>query len=208
MGTLKEKFEELSAGIKASGKPAAAWFPKYTSTSLLNADNWWEALAVCEYALDTREDEKLTEGFFELIFSAFDCNVEVDLSEEEYEFWWEKVMQVCERVAVFSGAGWAQKGAQYSEARYGKRDMSYLFPCYEKAADMGWGEAEATVAYWRYMGFYCAIYQETKDSKPWFYDVKYGLINIYGLKAEKQILKKKRGVQCIQRLKMALTIIV
>ena len=155
MGTLKEKFEELSAGIKAFGKPAAAWFPKYTSTSLLNADNWWEALAVCEYALDTREDEKLTEGFFELIFSAFDCNVEVDLSEEEYEFWWEKVTRVCERVAVFSGAGWAQKGAQYSEARYGKRDMSYLFPCYEKAADMGWGEAEATVAYWRYMGFYC-----------------------------------------------------
>ena len=35
------------------------------------------------------------------------------------EFWWEKVMQVCDRVAVFSGAGWAQKGAQYSEARYG-----------------------------------------------------------------------------------------
>ena len=33
MGTLKEKFEELSAGIKAFGKPAAAWFPKYTSTS-------------------------------------------------------------------------------------------------------------------------------------------------------------------------------
>lgn len=55
---------------------------------------------------------------------------------------------------------------------------------------------------------YCAIYQETKDSKPWFYDVKYGLINIYGLKAEKQMLKKKWGVQCIQRLKMALTIIV
>ena len=52
------------------------------------------------------------------------------------------------------------------------------------------------------------MYHETKDSKPWFYDVKYGLINIYGLKAEKQILKKKRGVQCIQRLKMALTIIV
>ena len=64
-------------------------------------------------------------------------------------------MQVCDRVAEFSGAGWAQKGAQYSEARYGKRDMSYLFPYYEKAADMGWAEAEATVAYWRYMGFYC-----------------------------------------------------
>ena len=41
-----------------------------------------------------------------------------------------------------------------------------------------------------------------------FMMVKYGLINTYGLKAEEQILKKKRGVQCIQRLKMALTIIV
>ena len=79
----------------------------------------------------------------------------MDLNAEEYEFWWEKVMQVCDRVAEFSGAGWAQKGAQYSEARYGKRDMSYLLPYYEKAADMGWAEAEATVAYWRYMGFYC-----------------------------------------------------
>ena len=155
MKTLKEKFGELSAKIKASGQPARVWFPQYTPASLLSAENWWEALAVCEYALDTKEDEKLTEDFFELIFSAFDCNVEVDLNAEEYEFWWEKVMQVCDRVAEFSGAGWAQKGAQYSEARYGKRDMSYLLPYYEKAADMGWAEAEATVAYWRYMGFYC-----------------------------------------------------
>ncbi|WP_230675476.1 hypothetical protein, partial [Bacteroides fragilis] len=57
--------------------------------TLLNAENWWEALAVCEYALDTHEDEALTAGFFELIFSAYDCNVEVDLNEEEYAYWWE-----------------------------------------------------------------------------------------------------------------------
>ena len=94
METLKENFERLSAKIKTSGKPAAAWFPQYTTTSLLNTENWWEALAVCEYALDTCEDETLTEDFFELIFSAFDCNVEVDLNEVEYEFWWEKVMHV------------------------------------------------------------------------------------------------------------------
>jgi hypothetical protein len=60
---------------------------------LLSAENWWEALAVCEYALDTKEDEKLTEDFFELIFSAFDCNVEVELNAEEYEFWWERYSQ-------------------------------------------------------------------------------------------------------------------
>ena len=151
METLKEKFEALAHRIQSSGKPAAAWFPQFTPVTLLNAENWWEALAVCEYALDTHEDEALTAGFFELIFSAYDCNVEVDLNEEEYAYWWEKVISVCDRVAVFNGAGWSQKGAQYSEARYGKRDLSLLFPCYEKAAEMGSPEAEATVAYWRYM---------------------------------------------------------
>ena len=155
METLKEKFEALAHRIQSSGKPAAAWFPQFTPVTLLNAENWWEALAVCEYALDTHEDEALTAGFFELIFSADDCNVEVDLNEEEYAYWWEKVISVCDRVAVFNGAGWSQKGAQYSEARYGNRDLSLLFPCYEKAAEMGSPEAEATVAYWRYMGFYC-----------------------------------------------------
>lgn len=110
MKTLKEKFGELSAKIKASGQPARVWFPQYTPASLLSAENWWEALAVCEYALDTKEDEKLTEDFFELIFSAFDCNVEVELNAEEYEFWWEKVMQVCDRVAEFSGGGMGAEG--------------------------------------------------------------------------------------------------
>lgn len=38
MKTLKENFERLSAEIKTSGKPAAAWFPQYTTTSLLNAE--------------------------------------------------------------------------------------------------------------------------------------------------------------------------
>ena len=155
METLKEKFEALSRQVRASGKPAAAWFPQFTPAILLNAENWWEALAVCEYALDTQEDETLTADFFELIFSAYDCNVEVDLNEEEYAYWWEKVISICDRVAVFNGAGWSQKGAQYSEARYGTRDLSLLFPYYEKAAAMGSPEAEATVAYWRYMGFYC-----------------------------------------------------
>ena len=50
MGTLKEKFEELSAGIKAFGKPAAAWFPKYTSTSFFIADYWWTIVLITKMA--------------------------------------------------------------------------------------------------------------------------------------------------------------
>ena len=47
----KENFEKLLNQIKASGKPATEWFGKYTHDILMHPDNWWEALAVCEYAL-------------------------------------------------------------------------------------------------------------------------------------------------------------
>ena len=64
MKTLKEKFGELSAKIKASGQPARGWFPQYTPASLLSAENWWEALAVCEYALDTKRRREINRRFF------------------------------------------------------------------------------------------------------------------------------------------------
>ena len=62
----KENFEKLLNQIKASGKPATEWFGKYTHDILMHPDNWWEALAVCEYALDSKEDEKQIAEFFHL----------------------------------------------------------------------------------------------------------------------------------------------
>lgn len=165
METLKEKFEKLSTCVKTSGKPATAWFPQYTPTYLMDADHWWEALAVCEYALDTEVDREQTARFFGLIFSSFDCNAEFDLNEEEYEFWWEKIMQVCDRVAEFDGVGWAEKAAHYANARYGKRDESYMFPYYEKGAAMGHPVSEATIAFWLYLGVYCTQDKEEAERR-------------------------------------------
>ena len=56
MKTLKEKFGELSAKIKASGQPARVWFPQYTPASLLSAENWWEALACLLYTSDAADE--------------------------------------------------------------------------------------------------------------------------------------------------------
>lgn len=165
MGTLKENYEKLSAEIKSSGKPAAAWFPQYTPTYLMEPEHWWEAFAVCEYALDTETDRKQTAGFFGLIFASFDCNAEFGLNEEEYEFWWEKIMQMCDRVAEFDGVGWAEKAAHYANARYGKRDESYMFPYYEKGAAMGHPISEATLAFWLYMGIYCEQDKEEAERR-------------------------------------------
>lgn len=52
--------------------------------------------------------------------------MEVDLNDEEYTFWWEKVQETCDRVGEFAGVGLVQKGSQYAEARYGLRDTSKL----------------------------------------------------------------------------------
>lgn len=60
----KENFNKLLSQIKASGTPATEWFDKYTHEILMHPDNWWEALAVCEYALDSKEDEKQIAEFF------------------------------------------------------------------------------------------------------------------------------------------------
>lgn len=154
MDISKEQFEQILTRVKASGKPAAEWFGKYTHDVLMNPDEWWEALAVCHYALDSNEDRKKTAGFFRLIFEAYDCNVEADMNEEDYAFWWEKVQETCDRVAEFDGVGWTQKGSQYAEARYGLRDTKKLLPYYEKAAEMGDEYALATVGFWKYMGYY------------------------------------------------------
>ncbi len=160
MEAIKERFEKILDRIETSGKSATEWFGKYTHELLMNPDNWWEALAVCKYALDRKESQKETADFFRLIFEAYDCNVEVDLNEEEYAFWWEKVQETCDRVGEFDGAGWTQKGSQYAEARYGLRDTGKLLPYYEKAAGMGDEHAQATVAFWKYMGYYCQPDQE------------------------------------------------
>lgn len=165
METLKEKFGELYASIKASGKPAEELFTQYTPTYLTDATHWWEALALCEYALDAEADKEKTARFFGLIFASFDCNAEFGLNEEEYEFWWGKVMQMCDRVAEFDGVGWAEKAAHYANARYGKRDESYMFPYYEKAAAMGHPISEATIAFWLYMGIYCEQDKEEAERR-------------------------------------------
>ena len=78
----------------------------------------------------------------------------MDLNEEEYAYWWEKVISVCDRVAVFNGAGGHRKVHNIRKPVMG----NVISACYSlamKSGGNGSPEAEATVAYWRYMGFYC-----------------------------------------------------
>ncbi len=48
MKTLKEKiWGVIPLKLKTSDNLQRVWFPQYTPASLLSAENWWEALAVC-----------------------------------------------------------------------------------------------------------------------------------------------------------------
>ena len=127
MEAIKERFEKILDRIETSGKSATEWFGKYTHELLMNPDNWWEALAVCKYALDRKESQKETADFFRLIFEAYDCNVEVDLNEEEYTFWWEKVQETCDRVnAVIKELGYQPNRRAQSFATGATKTILFL----------------------------------------------------------------------------------
>ena len=127
MEAIKERFEKILDRIETSGKSATEWFGKYTHELLMNPDNWWEALAVCKYALDRKESQKETADFFRLIFEAYDCNVEVDLNEEEYAFWWEKVQETCDRVnAVIKELGYQPNRRAQSFATGATKTILFL----------------------------------------------------------------------------------
>ena len=51
MKTLKEKFGELSAKIKASGQPARVWFPQYTPVSYTHLDVYKRQIVALPFPL-------------------------------------------------------------------------------------------------------------------------------------------------------------
>lgn len=160
MNNLQEQYNALLADARSSAEPLARCFARYTPEVLATPEGWWKALAVCEHALDSNEDRSRTARFFEWIFSSFENAVECDLDSGDYDFWWEKVMQICRRVAEFDGAGWAEIGSRYANARSDRRDTSRLFEYTEKAASMGHPASQANVAYWLYIGAYCQADKE------------------------------------------------
>lgn len=141
--------------IKSSGRPAEEFFIQYGNHNLTDASTWWDALAVCEYALDTNADKIKTADFFRMIFRDYDCNVSVDLNAGDYDWFWKKDQEIAERVAAFNIHGSLDHAFQYFSARRGYADKSKSLAILEKLAS-GNQYAQSLLGYYLWSGI-CGV---------------------------------------------------
>lgn len=146
-------YEQRYADIQQSGQAAGELFPKYTKDVLIEPAAWFEALAVCEYAVDTRFDIEQTERFFLDIFRSYDCYVSLDLNEADYKWYWEKIHALFDKMEPLWPIALVEKGLQYLMARRGYDDKEKTLFYLEKAAQRGNELASLLWGYYLYFGF-------------------------------------------------------
>lgn len=141
--------------IKSLNRPAEELFLQYGNHNLTDASVWWDALAVCEYALDTHADKAKTADFFRMVFHDYDCNVSVDLNAPDYDWFWKKDHEIAERVAAFNIHGSLDHVFQYFSARRGYADKSKSLAILETLAP-GNQYAQALLGYYLWTGI-CGV---------------------------------------------------
>lgn len=146
-------YEERYDRIKASGLPAESWMTARREIAFLSDPaSWFEAFAVCEYAIDTACDVETTYDFFAWIFKGFDCNALVDLSVADYDWFWQKMQAVLDRLSPQVPEVLVEKALQYFSARRGYADKEKTLFYLNQAIERGSEAAETILGYYYYVG--------------------------------------------------------
>lgn len=158
---LSTYYQQKYDDISSSGNPVGARFPEFTKDNLIQPASWFEALALCEYAIDTRQDIAATENFFLKIFRSYDNNATLDLPEEDYAWYWQKIHEVFDKFIPVSPAALMEKGLQYLFARRGYADKKKPLYFLEEASRRGYELADILWGYYLYFGF-CGVTDKEK----------------------------------------------
>lgn len=146
-------YEKLYNRIKASGVSADSCMAKRrTITFLSDPSRWFEAFAVCEYAIDTACDVETTSDFFEWIFKGFDCNALVDLNDTDYAWFWQKMQALFDRFSPVAPEALVEKALQYFSGRREYADKEKTFFYLNQAIERGSEAAETILGYYYYLG--------------------------------------------------------
>lgn len=158
---LSDYYQQKYNDISSSGHPVGARFPEFTKENLIEPDCWFEALALCEYAIDTQEDVAATESFFLKIFRSYDNNASLDLTDEDYAWYWQKIHEIFDKFSSVSTAALMEKGLQYLFARRGYADKKKPLEYLEEASRRGYELADILWGYYLYFGF-CGVTDKEK----------------------------------------------
>lgn len=150
---LPAYYEKLYSELKQAGQPAGKSLSVYDKEVLMQPTRWYEALALCEYALDNGENTPETEDFFEWIFKGFDCNASVDLNDDEYAWFWNKIQEIIDKQALVSPEAFVEKALQYYTARRGYLNKKETLRYLSEAVERGSETARTILGYYYYLGF-------------------------------------------------------
>lgn len=151
--TLSVFYNRLYAQVQQSGKDFPTLFAEYGDPSVLEQPvRWYEALAVCEQAIEAGFNEEKTLSFFEHIFRAYDCNASIDLNETDYDWYWNKINALFDQFSHVSSEAYLEKGLQYFSARRGYVDKEKTLFYLNEAMEKGNDKARAILGYYMYYG--------------------------------------------------------
>lgn len=150
---LSAWYEKLYNRIEASDLPVHSSMAACREIAFLSDPaRWFEAFALCEYAIDTASDVETTCDFFEWIFKGFDCNALVDLTADDYDWFWRKMHALFDRFSLQAPDVLVEKALQYFAARREYADKEKTLFYLNQALEKGSETAETILGYYYYLG--------------------------------------------------------
>jgi TPR repeat protein len=161
--TFKELYQKLLTAKKQN--PAAL---SGESFSLLNdlatPDKWFEAMAVCEAAIDAGMlDENILNLRKEMFFQGKELHSETNLNDEDYADWFVQLVDFNKKLAAAGVMeAWVELGSLYCYARFPYRDLSKSEEYLLKGAELDIPLALALYGYHLFRGLGIAKIDEEK----------------------------------------------
>ncbi len=152
--SISSFYEKQYKAAQQSEKSIAEQIEAYNPLNVLTeSKKWFEALALLEFAIDSRYDISQTQDFFEWLFKGFDCNASVDFNAEDYDWYWHKIHYIIDKLTPSSADILIEKALQYYSARRGYVDKQKTLNLLQEAIERGSDNAQSILGYYLYFGF-------------------------------------------------------
>lgn len=134
VSALGGRYAEFLENRQVRGETPGELFSLYNKDNLKDPPVWYQALATCEYALDREGASAPLLDLFKLIFRGYDCAASVDLNDTDYDWYWNKIHALLDRLAVADVWAVREKGLQYGTGRREYKDKNLMMEYLGRAA--------------------------------------------------------------------------
>lgn len=158
--SLEQYYTEIASTLKGNISLSSETFSSFTHEVLLQPAEWFKAFIILEEAVKTSFDTKQTEDFFMKLFRGYDYHAAVNLNDEDYTFFWQKINQLFDLFAPSSPEALIEQALQLFNPRREYRNYERLLELLEQAMKRGSENARVLLGYYLYMGFCGTIDKE------------------------------------------------